>query len=139
MKFWSTSETTEDVVAALSQLERKIEAETNKALENFPSDDDKYPKWAVIFVCVSDEFLDFFSETLVSRKKPPAIEHRLQIKHADFLQASNTERLTLMMDVLRRSVNYMGEKKFNIDESRRIELTNLLNTVENKIRFEISD
>ena len=137
MKYWSTSETSEDIGDTLSSFRRTIEVELNKLLENSPSEDDKYPTWAVIFVCVSDEFLDFFAETLVLRKKPPAIEHRLQINFHDFTSANSFGKVKLMIDVLRRSVCHMGSKKFNISKNRQNELDSMLDLVEKNICKEL--
>jgi hypothetical protein len=141
MRFWSTSETSDPTQLDDSSIEESayakelrllfnsIEEKINTKLKGVQFDND-FEVWGVIYVCVSDEFLDFFGETNCVRRNPKAMEIRLQLDFSIFSNAPKEKRLLMLMDLLRRSVDIMKEKKFKVNEDDRNKISCLLEELE---------
>lgn len=132
MKFWSTCETSDDV-SELPEIMLVIEKRINDYLER-ANLTNEFAVWAIIYVCMREEFSDLFPETLVARRKPErAMEFRLAIDHAEFTRSDRKRRTSLMLDVLLRSIEKMLPPKFRVGEADR----EVLATIVSKVRVDL--
>ncbi|MDW5419277.1 hypothetical protein R6242_22140 [Iodobacter sp. CM08] len=121
----------------LRKLRSAIEVKLNSHLTKLTLKN-KFEKWAVIFVSVSDEFSDFFEESFVARRNPDVMGIRLIIDFNAFSKGSEMEKMHLMIKTLHRSVEKMAMPKFKISEEEREKLNEIINTVEKELELEIN-
>lgn len=128
MKFWSTCETSDDV-SGLPDIMLVIESRINHYLEGARLENE-FSGWVVIYFCMREEFLDFFSETIVARRKPEKVmEFRLKIDHSEFTSSDKEHKISLMLDVLLRSIEKMGLPKFKVSDADRGVLASIASRV----------
>lgn len=132
MQFWSTSETSDDVTE-MSELVLTLEDQLKRHLTQTALET-TFSKWAVIYFCVRPEFADFFCETYVARRKPEkAMEFRLEINHKDFVAASKSEKVALLLSVLRRSIRKMQLPKFKVSEKDQAAILKAISDTEEEL------
>jgi hypothetical protein len=133
MLLFITSESSEDVSIDIGIRDKEIENFINKRLEDANLSTD-FHRWTFIYYCVSPEFSDFFQETLIARRNPKTIEHRLGINYESFKKSSNFNKLQMIFDAIERSVSLMKRGDFKVDDLDRDTLLKIISDARRAIK-----
>jgi hypothetical protein len=106
MKLWMSGEIQADVADAYRHARKTVETEVNRLLAEV-SLAEKAKEWAFIAIIREEESPDY-DEVVKKSPKGKGFEFRLKIPHAQFLAATPSERVGLILKALSRSVDLMG-------------------------------
>jgi hypothetical protein len=95
-----------------------VECAVNLDLENTLFSE-KFEKWAVIPVILSDTFISGFPEIVKLSSKGKVLEFRLQVAYTEFKKASSERRLAMIFDALSRSVDLMPKLKVSPESQEK--------------------
>lgn len=112
-KFWWSGETQADIGDAFARTMKAIAAELNRLLADV-SFGGKVEQWAFIPI-ILEEDSHGYDEVVKKSSRGKVLEFRLKIPHAEFLAASSTERIGLILQALARSVDLMGQLGVSTD------------------------
>jgi Immunity protein 44 len=133
LEIFITSESSEDVSKLIDELrDTSIESEINKKLSKINLNTD-YEKWGLIYYCVAPKFADFFRETQVARKKPKSIEHRIQIDYETFHKSNSKERFLLLINAIKKSIDWMGGVKFKVSSGDQEILRQVIDDISSEL------
>jgi hypothetical protein len=109
MKLWMSAEMQADVADAYRETRKAIESEVNHLLEGIPVDD-AADEWAFIAIIRTEDHPDY-GEIVKRSSRGRVLEFRLKISHAEFLAATQTNRIRQVLQELSRSVKLMSQLK----------------------------
>lgn len=107
MKLWMSSEAHISVAEELRILSNTIEKHINKYLEETGYENEELKSWDIIITLRDD---DVFKEIINYRPKKKDTEFHLKIDYNTFKNATDKERVNLILDLLIRSLNILEEK-----------------------------
>lgn len=113
MKLWTSGEIEADVDDDYREVRKAVEAAVNRNLESIAIVE-KAEKWAVIAIIRESDSPDY-GEVVKRSSAGKVLEFRLKIPHDQFLNASKEQRISLMFDMLQRSIDLMHKLKVSPD------------------------
>lgn len=121
MKLWMSGEIQHDVAEGYRQARLVVQSKVNERLQRIRLNTN-LDQWAFIGIIRPDDHPDY-QEVKKFDKRHRTIEFRLKIDHAQFLSGSHAERIVLIIQALRRSVdlmNALGVDSDDIDKLKSI-------------------
>lgn len=121
MKLWMSGEIQHDIAEGYRQARLVVQSKVNERLQRITLNTN-LDQWAFIGIIRPDDHPDY-QEVKKFDKRHRTIEFRLKIDHAQFLSGSHAERVVLIIQALRRSVdlmNALGVDSDDIDKLKSI-------------------
>lgn len=121
MKLWMSGEIQHDIAEGYRQARLVVQSKVNERLQRITLNTN-VDQWAFIGIILPDDHPDY-QEVKKFDKRHRTIEFRLKIDHAQFLSGSHAERIVLIIQALRRSVdlmNALGVDSDDIDKLKTI-------------------
>ncbi len=104
MKLWMSGEIQADIAEPYRETRQTIEAEINRLLEGFTLPE-AFEEWVFIAIIRQSDHPDY--PELAKKSRGAVLEFRLQISHDAFLRGTKSQRISLILAGLTRSVAFM--------------------------------
>jgi hypothetical protein len=107
MKFWMAGEIESDVADDFREVRNKVEHLINSYLEAINYTNENLIAWDCIAIIRND---NDFKPRIRYSSKTKETDFRLPINHSDFKNGSANEKLDLILNLLRSSLEILGKK-----------------------------